>query len=387
MKTVKPQDNGGAKNQKFRVAAFFVALAAAVTAFTVGIVSLNAREDGWYRIDASAADDGTDYSAGFDFYYYFEGGSNEIRRETRAVTAAYSRAAERAYKLFDSVNTYDGYVNLASVCQAAGQWVAVPQELYGALRTAYGLTESDGLYSVFAGALHREWEILLYLQEPSRTDPINDPDEAQRLAAVNTDGALSLSFRDGSPEVKLEKSTDYQAAEAALELAPALDFGLLRDALTAQVIAQALAEEGFDRGQLITHGGFLYALPGAGELELKLLGFPEGEAEPLETISCTGGTAVACCFALPDTAEATGYYTVSDGTEPRYRSLHYNARTGECPDTVLSAYAVAEACEPADFAALSLESLRLFQTGDGGELPDRNVRLWWTLKTEPDRLY
>ena len=388
MKKVKSTENGGAKTNKFRVAAFLVALAAAVTAFTVGIVSLNAREDGWYLIEANPADDGTDYSAGQEFYYCFEGGSNEIRRQTRAVAAAYSRAAERAYKLFDSVGVYDGYVNLASVNQAAGEWVAVPRELYDALRTAYGLTGTAEFYSVFAGALHREWETLLYLTEPAETDPLNDPDETLRIAgitaALNAPDALSLSFRDATGEVMLTKSAEYLAAEASLELPPALDFGLLRDALSAQVIAQSLAEDGYARGLLTTHGGFIYALPGAGEMELKLLGFPEGTAEPLETLSYTGGTAIACCFALPDTEDAAGYYAVADGTGARYRSLHYDARTGECPDTVLSAYAVADGCDPADFASLACDALGLFLTGEPS--PRENVRLRYTLKTEPGHM-
>ena len=207
------KEETGVKNVKLRAIALIITVLIAVGAFTVGIVSFNSREEGWYELKANPAEDGSLYYAGVHAYALFEGSSNEIRQQTRLVSAAYSQALEWCFKQFDPVNTYDGYVNVASLNRNPGAWLPVSSELFSALKRAQALCETHEGCSLFSGELYRSWEELLYLLAPADTDPANNADTAARLQAIaaasSEENAFSLDFR-GENEVRFTVSDGWK---------------------------------------------------------------------------------------------------------------------------------------------------------------------------------
>ncbi|MBQ9535357.1 MAG: FAD:protein FMN transferase [Clostridia bacterium] len=380
----KSQD---AKTPVLRIVAFVIAITIAVGAFTAGIVSLNKRDEGWYEITPNPSEDGTFYSGGMEFLYYFAGGSNEIRQMEREIAAAYSIELERMYKLFDPENTYEGYVNLASLNQSEGKWLGVSEELYEALKTAHAYTAEGAGYSVFSGELYREWEGLVYLMSPAESDPLSDAAERARLdaitAALGAEDAVRLELRDGSREVRLTRSEEYKRAETELELAGApLDFGLLRDVFTVEYVAAALAERGFKNGIFQTVSGVTYSMADNEAGQKEVLGFADGKAQALAAFDVPAGTLVCECRAFARTEDEAAFYTVEADGGTVYRSLHYDARSGDCPDTVLSAYAVST--RSSGFASVAYDCLRLFLSG--AKPASSGTEFYYTLKTAPEQV-
>ena len=140
------------KHIKLRVVAFVLALIVGITAFGVGIRQIANREPGYYEITAVRDETAPLYSNGISLYCYFGGESSAIKEKLQASEALYSEALGRIYRLLDPRETYDGYVNLATLNQHPGETMALPEELFFALTDALERTEGQA-YSVLNGAM------------------------------------------------------------------------------------------------------------------------------------------------------------------------------------------------------------------------------------------
>ena len=97
------------KKQKIiRIVLFAAALITASTAFAIAAVNIAANKTGYKTIAASPDEDAVLYASDFTFKYYFEGRSGEITEQNKQVTAVYSQALARAYKLLDPSVSYNG---------------------------------------------------------------------------------------------------------------------------------------------------------------------------------------------------------------------------------------------------------------------------------------
>ncbi|MBR6003454.1 MAG: hypothetical protein IK068_01880, partial [Lachnospiraceae bacterium] len=109
---------------------FFIA---AIVIVTRGVYKITNKEPGLYKIEATADKDAMLYASGIRLSYYFDGKSNDIKTEEKAVTQIYSMALARAYKITDPYNEYEGYVNLCTINRSKGQDVKISKELYAIL--------------------------------------------------------------------------------------------------------------------------------------------------------------------------------------------------------------------------------------------------------------
>lgn len=139
------------KHLVLRVVLFAAAFILAVYSFTKGVASIGHKEPGWQVVTAAADSENPLYGSGIDLRIYLEGSSSYIRRTLAQFTTEYSNALKHYYRLFDSVNFYENYTNLATLNSSLGKTVKVPQELFNVLSDAYNRTLS-GQCNLFSGA-------------------------------------------------------------------------------------------------------------------------------------------------------------------------------------------------------------------------------------------
>ncbi len=335
------------KNPKLRTAAFVIAFVIAVGAFAVGIASLGKRQDGYYVITPDPSGDALFFASGIELTCYFEGTAREIRAGQTEVRKIYSRDLLRFYKLLDPEVTYEGFANLASVNRSPGEWVAVPEELYGVLKDAAALSESDPQFSLTAGALYAEWNGILSLSEPQDADPLFSAEEAQRLesitSAVNAENAVTLGFDDANSAVRLTLSDEYKKTAQSLELSPnVLDLGVLHDAYYVQLTADALQAQGVTRGILQTESGLCVSLSDSQTGDYSFRSFVDGAEAVVDTMPLPGGSAVCQCRTYTLPTDRVMYYTLEKDGKAYRRSPWVSAASGGCADALLCAYASAK---------------------------------------------
>ena len=246
------------KKLVWRLVGFIAAVIVAVYAFTNGVLQLGHKDSGYYDVGLTAEGGAVLFGSGAHLLHYAEGSSSDIRQELSAVQKTFTDALLRAYQLLDAEHTYTGLVNIASLNASPGEKLQVPSALYAVLQDASARMARGEGYHLFAGALYREWQTLRYLEEPQEADPLNDPDEAERLAAitkaVNRPGAIRLELSEENAAA-LIVSPEYAAFAEELEIeGPILDLNLLHDAYLLDMTAAVLQNQGIT-GYLYTDSG------------------------------------------------------------------------------------------------------------------------------------
>ena len=238
------------KHLKLRIAAFVLAVIVGVSAFAVAFRQMANREPGYYEITATRDETAPLYPNGVSLYCYFSGTSSVIKEKLMRSEALYSESLARIYRLLEPRQTFDGYVNLATLNQRPGEAVALPAELFEVLMDVQA--RAEGLLSVpFDGALRGIWQELLYLSEPQAFDPLRDEGQRDRMeavkAALSSPDAIRLEVVDPSTyTVRLEVSDALSAVLREYEVeAPLVDLGPLREAYTLRYVGNRLVKEGF----------------------------------------------------------------------------------------------------------------------------------------------
>ena len=350
------------RKTKVRLVLFILAFVIAVGSFSYGMLSLGHRESGWYEVDPAPEASAVTYDSGVHLLYYAEGKSGEIRQTINAAQKLFSESLSRYDKLLDARSEYDDAVNIASVSAANGEPVVIGETLYNVLSDALEKTGEAQGYSLFAGALWREWETLLFLDEPRSFDPINNPDEAERLdalaEAINRPGSLQLVL---SPEngftAALVVSSEYRALEEAYELdAPALDLNALREAYLVDLVAKDMTAQGMTAGYLYTDSGLTVLLDGGRDYRLDVYGL---EGAPVRVASLSGNEpmVVSQCAAFSTTGDQYGAYAVEEAGETYLRHARFDARTGGFHDVLLNVMLASDKRTAVDLAC---EGLKLY---------------------------
>ena len=246
------------KKLVWRLVGFIAAVIVAVYAFTNGVLQLGHKDSGYYDVGLTAEGNAVLFGSGAHLLHYAEGSSSEIRQKLNAVQKAFTEALLRAHQLLDAEHTYTGMVNIASLNQAPGEKMQVAPALYAVLKDAVSRMERGEGYNLYAGALYHEWQTLRYLEEPREADPLNNADEAERLAtiteAVNRPGAITLDLSEENAAA-LEVSPEYAAFAEQQEIeGPMLDLNLLHDAYLLDMTAAVLQNQGIT-GYLYTDSG------------------------------------------------------------------------------------------------------------------------------------
>jgi len=303
------------KYKVLRTVLFFVAAGVAVTAISLGVLSIGHKDPGWQEISASADSQAPLYSSEYTFQYYAEGSSNQIKGVVRQVTDTYSRTLARAYKLTDPVNTYDGYMNLAVINNSTGSDVQLEQELFDILCSAYELTKRNEGYNMFSGPLYSEWHSILGSDNAQSFDPLFNDYQAQRIAklaeAVSDSSNYSFEIVDRAERiVRFSVSEKFKNLLKELELdVPVLDLNVLRDAYIMDTVRKDLVSQNLNAGQMFSKSGSAFSL--------------------------VSGQSSAFVSALPVSGYNYYFYAVQkDGVE-YFRNPYFDTRTGNFHNYVL----------------------------------------------------
>ncbi len=322
-----------------RLVLFIFVLSVAIYAFANGLLQFNHRDNGYYDIEPTMEGKAVLYGSGLHLKYYLEGSSTEIRQQSSEIQDVYTDIQLRYYKLLDAEQTYEGYINLASLNEAPGKTLTLDPALTAVLKDALARTERGEGYSVFSGALHKEWQGLRYLENPVERDPVNSREEARLLAAiaaaVNQEGAVSLILDANGNQATLLVSEEYSQFVAREGIqAPVLDLNLLHDAYLLQLTARDLAVRGYTQGYLYTDSGLSVMLYQSGTTAYSLI----GAAGVLGEIQLDSPSAF-CQFTAFSAADGLyGHYTVKTESATYYRHPYIALATGDYKNVLMTCY-------------------------------------------------
>lgn len=366
------------KSTVLRIIAFVLALTIAVLGFSMGVLNIGHKDEGYHEIKGEPVEDAVLYNIGVGFVHYFSGNSNGIKEQINALKSVYTSSLARAYKLVDAQTQYDGYVNLASINANIGADIQVSGELYDILLDAYEKTLEEKGFNMFAGAVYAAWDAILYLDEPEQFDPLLNDTEAERINRLAEETAkldnFNLAVVNAEEHIiRIQVSKDYLALLAELEsYAPIIDLNRLADAYKLNIVKKSVEDAGFTNGYLTTDSGLTVNLSGHEAGNYCFYGFD-------------GAAPVACAF-VPAEANSVcsqmrafsmddgeiGYYAIETDGETHYRHPNFSVKTGEITDTVMSCCAVSYDGNAADAC---YETMTFFAAGTPDEVREAALSL------------
>ena len=329
-----------------RTVAFVLAVVLGVAGISIGISSIGKREPGYYEIETNHSEDAALYPAGITLVYWLEGDSGAIKQELNTLKELYSAALERSYKLVDPENTYDGYVNLASLNASLGQEVTVSGELFAILTDAWEKTREERGFSLFAGALNGEWSSILSLENMEDFDPAVDRDLARRLGALAERtgdlGRFDLKIVD-QVQHKVLVSVDPEYLDFLRDneyCQTVLDLGGLADAYRLELVRNALEEKGYGNGYLTTDSGLTLSLSDHSGGAFGFYGYDAGEPFKYAALEARPNSACSYLRVFPMTQGELMYHRIQDGLGPRFYHPSFSLSTGGFAQVLTAAAAV-----------------------------------------------
>ncbi len=339
-------------------AALFLLVGAA--SFAYFFVNLVRGDTGWTQITASSSEP----TCGGDFTFLYEvGAEGGALKEKRAVTAAYTEAARRAYQLFENVPVEEAGDKEPGV----GYLNAHPNETVvvdGALYEAFSKLEEADCRLLYLPAAYEVYNNLF----ASASDLVAaefDPREnkelasyfAEALAYANDPAAVDVELL-GDNRVRLSVSEDYLAFAQANEIGSFIDFYWMKNAFVADFLAEAMTEAGFTHGSISSHDGFVRNLDGREiDYAFGIYGRDGEEGSrilKLADLKYRGPCSLVWLkdFPLGD-SDRKYYYQMADG---QARTLYIDPRDGLCRSAAdsLMAYSYGEGANCADVLLAAL---------------------------------
>ena len=368
------------KKTLVRLILFILALALAIGSFATFFLKLGHQDSGYQTIEYEGTHGDVLYRTGISLLYWAEGSAADIRTLSNSVMRVYSDSLYRNFILLDEEAEYEETVNIASLNRRAGEEIVIPDRLADVLRDALDRTAEDAGYSVYAGALYSEWESLLYLEDPTGADPVNSPEEADRIAriteAVRPENGIQLTLSQGENGTTacLTIPEEYRRMAEELEIsAPALDLNLLRDAYLMDMVAADLQAAGYPDYVLYSKSGL--AMTARTQETLIVSVMKDGEAAA--TLSAAAPAASIRFAAGERRNDGYGAYRVN-GLKRHY---WFDVRTGDFRNQVDQAIMVG----PAKAVSLAWELIRLncAEDPDAVEIPD-DIQCIWTGQESPE---
>ena len=338
------------KNIPLRIVLTVLALVLAGVCFANALDSSTAIPAGWQEI--APANPQTYAAQDFVLSYNLGAGQKSPKAELQALAPLYTKTLDAAYQSLAN-EPVEGVSNLYTLNTQPNTEVRVNELLYDALgqleasdsRRMYYAPMADQYLGLFA---------CTYDEEAEQFDPTRNPAAAAFAAEI-------AAFAQDAASVRLEVSEEYltYARENAVE--SFVDFGVLRNALLCDAVADALAAQGYENGVVSSLDGYTRNLCGQ-EFALNIFDMQEGKAKNLGAVAYTGPAALVSFRAFPlGQDEAVNYFTYSDGTVvPPYLAENALSHTAASNLSTIS--------KEGTVTALALKTLSAF-TGDDAAFP------------------
>lgn len=244
------------KNVKLRWIAIVVLLGIGVVGIGAGLMSALNTEPGWQEVEVSSRE--ANCAGEFTLMYDFSSAGGGATAQYKQLTALYTEAAEKAYRLFSAEVVEEGLYNIGWLNAHVNEPVKVESELYGALSLAAAY---DNRHIFTAPAMVEYNRVFLCEndEEAARYLPSGDPEMVAWLAElgsfVNDPEMIRLELI-GEDQVQLTVSEEYLAYAQFHEIETFLDFGWMKNAFVADYLASVLTQNGYTNGYLVSYDGF-----------------------------------------------------------------------------------------------------------------------------------
>ena len=294
-----------------------VLLVMGAAALVYAMMLLYGAKGGWQSIDAEIT--GNLSCAGdFSLTYELGAGEEKVSAENRALSVLYTRAAERAYVLFD-VDAEPASGSLAWLNAHPNEDVVLDPALYKALEEIV----ASGDRTLYMGPAWGYYENVFACEDDAMTadfDPAQNEDTKAWYAAcaayANDPASVDVELL-GNDTVRLKVSEEYLAFAEENELDAFLDFGWMKNAFIADYLADTLLDHGYTHGALSSYDGFHRCLDDR-EMEIKFgIGIwdkTEGDPIPAATVTYAGQRRMVSLWDYPVDEQTGGkFYTFRDG--------------------------------------------------------------------------
>ena len=249
------------KNYRLRIIAAVVFLVFGVWLLARAAVGFLGTDSGWQTIEADSGAE-TNCALSFTFLYEVGAGGLSAAAEKRALVAAYTEAAVRAYRLFNAGESFEGVTNVCDLNQHPNEALTVDEALY----EAFALLEQYGDRSVYLGPVYETYDGLFFCEEDWQTvdfDPYRNPDIAAFYAGAAAYARDPESVNVellGDGRIRLNVSEEYLAFARDNETSRFVDFYWLTNAFIADYLARTLTGQGYTHGALTSYDGFIRSL-------------------------------------------------------------------------------------------------------------------------------
>lgn len=252
------------RHKKIRFILMIVFVVVALTAFSMGVVKLLSKEEGWRDIESTSRAQ-TLAAQEFSFQYNLGAGDMGAAAEYKILSQAYTDATDFGYMLFSNEEFQDCN-NVYYLNRHPNEPVKVDPTLYDALSL---LEDSRYLY---LAPIYEQYRGLFNCTDDSETVYF-DPYESQEiqeyfrqvLAYAKNPQEIQVKFL-GDSTVELQVSQAYQAFAQENGIQDYLDFFWLKNALILDYTAKSLKEAGYTLGTITSYDGFAVTLGPAGGL-------------------------------------------------------------------------------------------------------------------------
>ncbi len=303
------------------------------------------REKGWTEVEPMRQ---SAESVAVDFTLYYELGVSEksTTAEYKAVSALYTEACAKAYRLFHAQYGFEDVHNPYYINRHPGEVITVDPVLYDALET---VVQSNSRV-LFAAPYYTQYANLFRDSEDSsaaQSDPYKSQEISDFYKALSVFTAsgehVSLDLL-GQNQLRLNVSEAYLAYAKENGIENFIDFYWLRNAFVADYIAETLTGQGYPYGTITSFDGFMRVFDTRQmEWTYNLYGRVEGVQYDAARLGYTGGNSLVFLRAFRMNDRDETYYAYKTGEE---RHPYIDPIDGLCKNTTdtLVSYSYTKGC-------------------------------------------
>ena len=301
----------------WRLAAVIFLMLFGAGALVYAIVGFISADAGWQRIEANSSAE-TNCSGDFVLLYNIGAGDTSANAEMKALKAAYTDAAVRAYQLYTGDAGFDGVHNVYYLNRHPNEAVDVDSELYQAFslvqRYENRLLYLAPVYSVFDNIFYCDTDTDLADFDPLLNDGLR-ADFAVMAAYARDPASVDLRLL-GDNRVMLYVSDEYLAYAGAEGIEDFIDFYWMKNAFIADYLADALVSAGYTFGAISSYDGFVRNLDNVSDTAYSFNIFDRAEqsSRVAAVMEYTGRRSIVFLRDFPlNSQDYQHYYRLSNG--------------------------------------------------------------------------
>ena len=246
------------KHRKVKLIVIVLLLALGVTLIAVSVSKMLSTEPGWVTITADVNTQES-CSGEFAFLYLLGQGEQAANFEQMAITQLYTDATQQAFQIFHESRLFDGVHNVAYLNQHPNEVVEIPKALYDAF-AAFARHQNRSLYlapiyAEYAAMFKCETDDTAAQYAPDRSET-QKAYVAELLEFTRNEDEVKLELL-GNNQVKLSVSDAYLQYAQTQEMTLFIDFYWMKNAFSADYLAQSLIEAGYTNGAISSFDGFV----------------------------------------------------------------------------------------------------------------------------------